>query len=76
MVRDWPVIMDWYLHDHGLVLEISGYISLNRLFFTKATKAAGQGRLSKFEAVECSEIVIHMPYQLTLPALYQLPLRG
>ena len=31
-------------------------IYLNRLFFTKATKAAGQGRLSKFEAVECSEI--------------------
>ena len=31
-------------------------IYLNRLFFTNATKAAGQGRLSKFEAVECSEI--------------------
>ncbi len=31
-------------------------IYLNRLFFTKAAKAAGQGRLSKFEAVECSEI--------------------
>ena len=44
-------------------------ISLNRLFFTKATKAAGQGRLSKFEAIECSEIVIHSPCQLTLPAL-------
>ena len=29
---------------------------LNRLFFIKATKAAGQSRLSKFEAVECSKI--------------------
>ena len=42
----------------GLVLEISGLgpIYLNRLFFIKATKAAGQSRLSKFEAVECSKI--------------------
>ena len=31
-------------------------IYLNRLFFTKATKAAGQGRLSKFDDVECSQI--------------------
>ena len=31
-------------------------IYLSRLFFTKPTKAAGQDRLSKFEAVECSEI--------------------
>ena len=63
----------------GLVLEISGYffksvikvvISLNLLLFTKVTKAAGQGRLSMFETVECSEIVIHRPYQLTLPAMY------
>ena len=29
---------------------------LNRLFFIKATKAAGQSRLSKFEAVECNKI--------------------
>ena len=29
---------------------------LYRLFFIKATKAAGQGRLSNFEAVECSKI--------------------
>ena len=32
-------------------------ICLDRLFFIKATKAAGQGRLSKSEAVECSKIV-------------------
>ena len=31
-------------------------IYLNRLSFIKATKAAGQSRLSKFEAVECSKI--------------------
>ena len=31
-------------------------ICLNRLFFIKATNAAGQSRLSKFEAVECSKI--------------------
>ena len=31
-------------------------IYLNQLFFIKATKAAGQDRLSKFEAVECSKI--------------------
>ena len=39
-------------------MEISGLgpIYLNRLFFIKATKAAGQSRLSKFEAVECSKI--------------------
>ena len=43
--------------DHRLVLEISAYLSkVNRLFFIKATKAAGQGGLSKFEAVECSKI--------------------
>ena len=29
---------------------------LYRLHFIKATKAAGQSRLSKFEAVECSKI--------------------
>ena len=38
------------------MLEITGYLYLNRLFFTKATKAAGQGRLLKFEAVDCGEI--------------------
>ena len=31
-------------------------IFLNRLFFIKATKAAGQSRSSKFEAVECNKI--------------------
>ena len=31
-------------------------ICLNRLFFIEATNAAGQSRLSKFEAVECSKI--------------------
>ena len=31
-------------------------IYLNRLFFIKATKVAGQGRLSKFEAIVCSKI--------------------
>ena len=31
-------------------------IYINRLFFIKASKAAGQSRLSKFEAVECSKI--------------------
>ena len=31
-------------------------IYLNRLFSIKATKAAGQSRQSKFEAVECSKI--------------------
>ena len=29
---------------------------LYQIFFIKATKAAGQSRLSKFEAVECSKI--------------------
>ena len=48
--------------------------SLNQLFFIKATKAAGQSRLSKFEAVECSKIGHLWPYQLTLPAVYQLTL--
>ena len=38
------------------MLEISGYLFKSVIFFTKATKAAEQGRLSKFEAVECSEI--------------------
>ena len=31
-------------------------IYFNRLFIIKATKAAGQGRLSKFEVVEFSKI--------------------
>ena len=37
------------------MLEISGYLFKSVIFHTK-TKTAGQGRLSKFEAVECSEI--------------------
>ena len=51
-------------------------VYLNQLFFIKATKAAGQNRLSKFEAVECSKIGHLWPYQLTLPAVYQLTLHG
>ena len=42
--------------DHGLVHEISGCLSKSGIFFVKATKAARQSRLSKFEAVECSMI--------------------
>ena len=59
--------------DHGLVVEISGYL-FKSVIFINATKAAGQGRLSKFEAVECSKIGHSWPYQLTLPALYQMTL--
>ena len=51
-------------------------IYLNRLFLIKTTKAAGQGRLSKFEAVEYSMIRHSWPYQLTVPALYQVTLHG
>ena len=51
-------------------------VYLNQLFFIKATKAAEQSRLSKFEAVECSKIEHLWPYQLTLPAVYQLTLHG
>ena len=47
------------------MLEISGHL----LFFINATKAAGQSRLSKFEAVECSKIGHPRLYQLTLPAV-------
>ena len=41
-------------------------VYLNQLFFIKATNAAGQSRLSKFEAVECSKAVftlvpVHVP---------------
>ena len=61
--------------DHGLVHEIS-FFYLNQLFFIKATKAAGQSRLSKFEAAECSKIWLLWPYQLTLPIVYQLTLHG
>ena len=69
VVRDWDRIMDWLVH------EIS-FFYLNQLFFRKATKAAGQSRLSKFEAVECSKIWLLWPYQLTLPIVYQLTLHG
>ena len=51
-------------------------VYLNKLFFIKATKAAGQSSLSKFEAIECSKIGHLRPYQLTLPAVYQLTLHG
>ena len=47
MVRDWD---HGLVPDHGLVHEISGFL-FNQLFFIKATNAAGQSRLSKFEAV-------------------------
>ena len=63
----------WIGTGHGLVLEISSYL-FKSVIFPKATKAAGQLRLSKFEAIECSEIGHSWPYQLTLPALYQLTL--
>ena len=45
-----------FLPDHGLVDEISGCLSKSGIFFVKATKAARQSRLSKFEALECSMI--------------------
>ena len=51
-------------------------VYLNKIFFIKATKAAGQSRLSKFEDVECSKIGHLWPYQPTLPAVYQLTLHG
>ena len=51
-------------------------IYLNKLFFIKATKAAGQSRLSKFEYVEYSKVGHPWPYQLTLPAVYRLILHG
>ena len=47
-------------------------VYLKKVFFIKATKAAGQSRLSKFEGVECSKIghlckIGHLwPYQLYL----------
>ena len=41
--------------DHGLVHEISGCL-FKPVIFQKATNAAGQSRLSTFEAVECSKI--------------------
>ena len=51
-------------------------VYLNQLFFIKASKAAGQSSLSKFEVMECSKIWHLCPYQLTLPAVYQLTLHG
>ena len=62
--------------DHGLVHEISGCIFKPVICFIKATNAAGQSRLSTFEAVECSKIWHLWPYQLTLPAVYQLTIHG
>ena len=47
-------------------------VCLNHLYFIKAAKAAGQSRLSKFEGIECSKIGHPWPYQLTLPAVYQV----
>ena len=35
--------------DHGLVLEISGYLFKSVIFHKSNYKAAGQGRLSKFK---------------------------
>ena len=54
VVSDWHMIVYWYrIIVWGWKLMV---IYLNQLFFIKATKAAGQDRLSKFEAVECSKI--------------------
>ena len=54
MACDWHMIVYWYrIIVWGWKLVV---IYLNQLFFIKATKAAGQDRLSKFEAVECSKI--------------------
>ena len=54
VVSDWHMIVYWYrIIVWGWKLVV---IYLNQLFFIKATKAAGQDRLSKFEAVECSKI--------------------
>ena len=58
------------------MLEISGYLFKSVIFYVNAARAAGQGRLSKFETVECSKIGHSWPYQLALPALYQLTLHG
>ena len=51
-------------------------VYLNQLFIIKAPKAAGQSSLSMFEAIECSKIGHSWPYQLTLPAVYQLTVHG
>ena len=52
MVSDWHIIVYWYrIIVWGWKLVV---IYLNQ--FIKATKAAGQDRLSKSEAVECSKI--------------------
>ena len=49
VVSDWHMIVYWYrIIVWGWKLVV---IYLNQLFFLKATKAAGQDRLSKFEAV-------------------------
>ena len=61
--------------DHGLGHEISDCL-FKSVIFHKTTKASGQSRLSKFEAVECSKIRHLWPYQLTLPTVYQLTLHG
>ena len=54
VVSDWHMIVYWYrIIVWGWKLVV---IYLNQLFFIKATRAAGQDRLSKFEAVECSKI--------------------
>ena len=71
--RDGHRIMDWYWIMDWCWKQVVIY--LKRLFFINATRAAGQGRLSKVEAVECSKIWHSWPYQLTLQALYQLTLQ-
>ena len=58
VVSDWHnvMIVYWYrIIVWGWKLVV---IYLNQLFFIKATKAAGQDRLSKSEAVECSKIKV------------------
>ena len=74
VVRDEHRIMYWYRIMYWCWKVLVIY--LNKLFFIKATKAAWQDRLSKFEGLGCSKIWHSLPYQLTLPALYQLTLLG
>ena len=72
--QGWHRIMDWYRITDWCWKQV--VIDFNRLFFIKATKAAGQSRLLKFEVVECSKIGHSWVYQLTIPALYQQTLHG
>ena len=59
-LSDRCVVCDWHMIVYWDRIIVWGWklvvIYLNQLFFIKATKAAGQDSLSKFEAVECSKI--------------------